>query len=1001
MAMFARIGHSLRCATFKYHAVSTLAQRRTYASPPQEGFLRGDNAAYLEALHEDWEADPSSVNTSMRTYFENEAAGRSRSYVSPPGISSVQSQQIVGGANISGEGAAKEILDNLNVVRLIRNYQICGHGKANLDPLGITTGGLSEYINTASLDLSAYNFTDNDLDRTFTLPPGQRVLFDNRPGPFSLREIVDRLKVVYCESIGYEFMHIQDSEKCDWIRNRIESPAVEGFSVEEKKSIAHNLVKSHGFENFLHKKYATEKRFGVDGSESLIPGMIRMIERASSHGVELIVMGMPHRGRLNVLHNVFRKPISMIFNEFTSTTGPEEWGGSGDVKYHLGMSSKVEIEGREMQLSLLANPSHLEAVNPVVVGKVRAEQLLRGDDERKRVMSVLLHGDAAFAGQGVVYESLGLADLPAYTTGGTIHIVVNNQIGFTTDPRESRSSPYCTDIAKFVDAPIFHVNGDDVEAVARCMDIAVEWRQKFGTDVVVDIVCYRRFGHNETDQPKFTQPLMYERIEKQPKTIEFYSQQLIDEGVITAEWLKDEVFKFDKGLEKAYDARETYDSQVDEELALFWQGLVSRESYTEKARNTGIKKKVFDEIGTKITQFPDDLKIHAALQRIIKARTQIFNTGEGIDWATGEALAFGSLLLEGTHVRLSGQDVERGTFSHRHTVIHDQETDGKTYVPLSKLSDDQAPFTVCNSHLSEYGVLGFELGYSQADPHQLIIWEAQFGDFHNTAQCIIDQFICAGEAKWGSQSGLVMLLPHGYEGMGPEHSSARLERFLQMSNDDEDHYPTTDSDDFALKQIIAGNWQVINATTPAQIFHALRRQVLRPFRKPLIVMTPKSLLRHPLAKSSFSEFGEGTCFKRLIPESDEAIYSGSSNNDVRKVIFCSGKVYYDLIQERTSKGITDVAIARVEQLSPFPFDLVHKHADEFPNAEVVWCQEEPRNMGAWSYVAPRFETALAKSDSHQSTRASFAGRPPSASTAAGDKTIHKREVKKLLATAFA
>jgi 2-oxoglutarate dehydrogenase E1 component len=961
-------------------------------NPPQESWLSGNNAAYLEALYADWEQDPSTVHPSFRTYFENEAAGVAHSYVSPPGLNAVKSTVPVGGGDID----PKVMLDTLNVVRLIRSYQISGHALAHLDPLAIGHGSLIEP--SKSLELSEYGFTDADLDRKFMIAPAQRNLFGNEAGPFSLRDIHERLKQTYCQRIGFEYMHIQDSDRCDWLRQKIETP-FQGFTDDERKSLALDLIKSHGFENFLMKKYVTEKRFGVDGCESLIPAMNRMVGTAVDQGVELIVMGMPHRGRLNVLHNVLKKPMGMIFNEFTSTLGPKDWGGSGDVKYHLGMSSQINLNGKEVNLSLLANPSHLEAVDPVVIGKVRAEQLYRGDVTQQRVMPVLLHGDAAFAGQGVVYETLGLSELPAYGTGGTLHIVVNNQIGFTTDPRASRSTPYCTDVAKAVDAPIFHVNGDDVEAVARVMDIAVEWRQTFGTDVVVDIVCYRRFGHNETDQPKFTQPLMYQRIEKQRKTIDIYSEILVGDGVVTPDWIKENEVAFDAGLEETFGSASEYDPETDEEMKLFWEGM-ALEQYQEKSLNTGIESDVISHIGDAISSYPDDFIVHPALKRVLKGRSKMFE-GEGdLDWATGEALAFGSLLLEGTHVRLSGQDVERGTFSHRHHVIHDQESDGKTFRPLDHLSDDQAPYTVCNSHLSEYGVLGFELGYSQANPHSLVIWEAQFGDFANTAQCIIDQFICSGEDKWGRQSGIVMQLPHGYEGMGPEHSSARLERFLQLSDDDEDVYPETDGE-FAYDQIQDGNWQIVNATTPANIFHALRRQVHRPFRKPLIVMSPKSLLRHPQARSTLGEIAPGSWFKRLIPETDAAIYDGAANAGVRKVVFCSGKVYYDLLNARTEKEVDDVALVRVEQLSPFPMDLVHKHADEFPNAELVWAQEEPRNMGGWSYVSPRIETSMTKSTHHQDKRVTYVGRAAAASTATGDKVIHKRQFKDMMDAAFA
>jgi len=763
------------------------------------------------------------------------------------------------------------------------------------------------------------------------------------------------------------------------------------------------LVQGHGFEGFLQKRYGTEKRFGVDGCESLIPGMNTMIEHASELGVDRCIIGMPHRGRLNVLHNVLRKPIEMIFNEFGATLDPDE-EGSGDVKYHLGMSSNVTCErsGKEMHLSLLANPSHLEAVDPVVMGKTSAEQLLRNDTDRTAIMPVLLHGDAAFAGQGVVYETFGFADLPSYSTGGTVHIVVNNQVGFTTDPRHSRSTLHCTDIAKVASAPIFHCNGDDVEAVARCFELAVEWRQEFKTDAVIDIVCFRRNGHNETDQPAFTQPLMYEKIAKHPPTINQYKAALVAEGVVEDGWTESKEKAYEVGLNDAYTRAPDFEVPKEEFWDENWSSIATRVE-NAKVYDTGIDADVARQIGAAISTQPEDFAMHKALQRILKGRAKMYDADADepvFDWATGEALAFGSLLLEGKHVRLSGQDVERGTFSHRHHLYHDQTTDGKTYCPLANLAEGQAPYTVTNSHLSEYAVLGFELGYASANPDGLICWEAQFGDFANTAQCIIDQFVSSGQAKWGRQNGLVMMLPHGYEGMGPEHSSARLERFLQMCDDDEDVYPPMSES--RITQIERANMQVVYPTTPANMFHVLRRQIYRDFRKPLIVMTPKSLLRHPLAKSSLNSVGPGTRFSRFYPETDTSIFAGEAaeNHEVRKLILCSGKIYYDLVQEREARGISDVAIARVEQISPFPFDLVHRHADNFPNAEVVWAQEEPRNMGGWSYVDPRIETALTETTHHSGRRPSYVGRGSAASTATGDKVVHKREVKQLYEDAF-
>lgn len=849
----------------------------------------------------------------------------------------------------------------------------------------------------AVLDLDFYGLSEADLSQAFVVGDAGKALFPEDPtGVHNLSEIVSRLNSVYCQSIGYEYMYIQEKNRCEWLRSRIEGPQ-EGYSADQKIAVARGLAAGHGFEAVIEKKFGTEKRFGVDGCESLIPGMQQMIEQASSNGVKTCIIGMPHRGRLNVLCNVMQKPIEKIFNEFAGLTSDDD--GSGDVKYHLGISSDVDCKsGNPMHLSLLANPSHLEAVDPVVEGKARAEQLLLNDPEGKQVMPVLLHGDAAFAGQGVVFETFGMANLNEYKTGGTVHIVVNNQVGFTTDPRHARSSMYCTDVAKASNAPIFHVNGDDVEAVTKVFELAVDYRQEFGTDVVIDIVCFRRNGHNETDQPEFTQPMMYSKIKEHPGAIHLYKDQLVAEGVAAPEDVEKMLADYDQTSSEAFDNAKEYETEQMEFFNGNWS-KIQRKQDIAKIYSTGIELEELTAIASKFSEVPDDVNVHPTLKRILKARVKAIEEDD-INWATGEALAFGSLLLEGTHVRLSGQDVERGTFSHRHHVVHDQAVDGKTYCSLANLGEEQAPYTVSNSHLSEYAVLGFELGYSGANPNQLVCWEAQFGDFANTAQCIIDQFVSSGQAKWGRQSGLVMLLPHGYEGMGPEHSSARLERFLQMCDDDEDVYPEMDM--LARTQIERCNWQVVNPTTPANIFHLLRRQVHRDFRKPLVVMTPKSLLNHPEAKSSMEDMGPGTLFRRMYPEMDESIHAGGDavNSDVRRLIFCSGKVYYDLLKEREERGITDVALARVEQISPFPFDLVHRHAENFPEAEIVWAQEEPRNMGGWSYVDPRIETALRDADSHAGGRARYVGRAPSASTATGDKTVHKLELKQLLSDAF-
>jgi len=707
-------------------------------------------------------------------------------------------------------------------------------------------------------------------------------------------------------------------------------------------------------------------------------------------------MGMPHRGRLNVLANVVRKPMEQIFSEFQGTASPDpdqDFSGSGDVKYHLGMSYlRPTISGKEVHLSLVANPSHLEAVNPVVEGKTRAKQHYQGDTKRKKSMSLLLHGDAAFSGQGVVFETMGLSDLHAYTTGGTVHIVVNNQIGFTTDPRSSRSSPYCTDVAKAIQAPIFHVNGDDTEAVARVCRLAAKWRQRFHRDVVIDIVCYRKQGHNELDQPKFTQPQMYTAIDRMTPVFKKYSDELIAQGIVTPDEVKALSERVRGEMETKLIESKTFVPSKGDWLSSNWAGMLPP-NIEAKQHDTGVERSTLEKVGNAITSLPDTFSPHRMVGKIYQARNDMINTGKGIDWALAEQLAWGSLLLEGNHVRISGQDVERGTFSHCHCVVHDQKAFGDKYSPLTSIDPAQAQFHACNSSLSEFAVLGFELGYSLENPASLVMWEAQFGDFANTAQCMIDQFICSGEQKWLRQSGLTMLLPHGYEGQGPEHSSARLERFLQMCDDDEDEFP----DVSALgkqSRIQLANWQIVNVTTPANYFHVLRRQVWRDFRKPMVVMSPKSLLRHKLVKSDIEEFLPGSRFQRVLPDTCEGLAAPES---VRKLVFCTGKVYFDLLSARTAKEVEDVAVTRIEQISPFPFDLVQEEVKKYPNAEVIWCQEEPKNAGAWQYVRPRIVTA---SRDVRPVQPAYAGRKPAASTATGHGSWHNKEIEEFLARAL-
>ena len=719
------------------------------------------------------------------------------------------------------------------------------------------------------------------------------------------------------------------------------------------------------------------KRFGLDGGESLIPAMEQIIKRGGALGVKDIIIGMPHRGRLNVLVNVLAKPLRAIFNEFQGGSfKPKEVDGSGDVKYHLGASSDREFDGNKVHLSLTANPSHLEAVNPVVLGKARAKQEQYDDDTRRSVMPILLHGDAAFAGQGVVAECFGLSGLTGHRTGGTMHIVINNQIGFTTAPHFSRSSPYPTDIALMVEAPIFHVNGDDPEAVVHAARVATEFRQKFAKDVVLDIFCYRRFGHNEGDEPMFTQPFMYKTIKKHKTTLQLYSERLIADGLMPKSEIENCKDNFQEILNNEFDAGKDYKPNKADWLDGRWSHLnQNKENY--QRGSTSISSKSFDQISKALTKKPKNFQLHKTVERQLIGKAEILKAGEALDWATGEALAFGSLLLEGFPVRLSGQDSARGTFSQRHSVLIDQETEERRY-PLNHIDKNQKYYEVIDSMLSEYAVLGFEYGYSLSEPNALVVWEAQFGDFANGAQIMFDQFICSGERKWLRMSGLVMLLPHGYEGQGPEHSSARLERFLQNSAEE--------------------NWIIANCTTPANYFHILRRQLHRTYRKPLVLMTPKSLLRNKFAVSSKKEFVEGSSFHRVLwDDAQKGISKTKLKEDIKikRIIACSGKVYYDLLQERDTHNLTDTYLLRVEQLYPVPALALTKELGRFKNADLIWCQEEPKNQGAWSFIEPNLEQILGRLKV-KAKRANFVGRPPSASPATGLASQHKEQQEKLV-----
>ena len=935
--------------------------------------LFGTNSIYIEQLYQNYLESPSSVDESWQAFFRDMGDSLDVVIANHNGASwSPRDLKVVGvktGAPVKTQaptGAVSEqaCADSIYALMLIRAYKVRGHLLANLDPLGIEGGQMHP-----DLDPATYGFTEDDYDREIYI--GGTLGLEKA----TLRELIALLRKIYASKIGVEFMHIPDLEERDWVAERIEQ--AEGraaISDEDKKTILQDIIKVQEFEQFLHKKFPGAKRFSAEGGESVFAGLEKIIETAALSGVKEVVIGMPHRGRLNVLTKVMGRRYASMLSEFQGNQAhfSESMDASGDVKYHQGASSDREFEGKRIHLSLAANPSHLEAVNPVVAGRVRAKQDIFKDESRLSAMGVLLHGDAAFCGQGVVPETLALADLRGYTTGGTLHIVVNNQIGFTTSPKDGRVSPYPTDIAKGAHAPIFHVNGDDPEAVVFAARLAVDFRQRFKKDVVLDVFCYRRYGHNEGDEPFFTQPAMYNRIKGHKRPMEVYAERLISERVIAEsdyEAMRSDFLNF---LEEEFTASQNYEADEADWLKGNWSGLRNPERGLKGHTETGVAKKELKKIGEALGSYPESFNIHSKLVKQMEAKRKMMETGKGIDWATAEALAFGSLLAKGHNVRLSGQDCTRGTFSQRHSGLVDQKTEER-YYPLNNLNvGDQAHYEVIDSNLSEFAVLGFEYGYSLAEPNSLVLWEAQFGDFSNGAQVIIDQFISSSEIKWLRFSGLVMLLPHGYEGQGPEHSSARLERYLQLCAED--------------------NIQVANCTTPANYFHVLRRQLCRDFRKPLIIMTPKSLLRHKRCVSTLDEFDTGTYFKRVIGETDKAI----DTKKVKRVVLCSGKVYYDLLEERENQKIKDVAILRLEQYYPFPDVDLEEELKEYPKLEeVVWCQEEPENMGAWFFVDRRIEAVLTKLGG-KATRPLYAGRPAAASPAAGYPKIHKRKQQALV-----
>jgi len=979
-------------------------------------FLYGGNADYIDQLYADYEKNPASVDAEWRDFFDSLHDNKDDVLKNAEGASWQQpnwpvkeSGELV--AALDGNWAAVEqhmtsklqgkaakgskaaagasetdivsaARDSVRAIMMIRAYRMRGHLHARLDPLQLAEAP-EDYNELAP---ETYGFTAVDYDRP--------IFIDNVLGMeyATIAQMLEILNRTYCSTIGVEFMHISDPAQKAWIQERIEGKSVD-FTPEGKKAILNKLVEAEGFEQFLDVKYKGTKRFGLDGGEALIPALEQIIKRGGALGVEELVLGMAHRGRLNVLSQVMSKPHRAIFHEFKGGSyKPDDVEGSGDVKYHLGASSDRNFDGNNVHLSLLPNPSHLEIVNPVVMGKARAKQdLLAGSTrtdlvpltERAKVLPLLIHGDAAFAGQGVVAEMFGLSGLKGYRVAGSIHFIINNQIGFTTNPRFSRSSPYPSDMAKMIEAPIFHVNGDDPEAVVHVAKIASEFRQQFHKPVVIDMFCYRRFGHNEGDEPSFTQPLMYKAIRGHKTTLGLYSEKLISEGLVTAEDVDALKHAWREKLEIEFEAGASYKPNKADWLDGSWAGLRAADSADEQRRGaTGVALKTLKEIGRKLVEVPKGFHVHRTIQRFLDNRAQMMESGEGIDWATAESLAFGSLVAEGSPIRLSGQDVERGTFSQRHTVLYDQENEER-YIPLNNIQKGQAIYEVINSMLSEEAVLGFEYGYSLAEPRGLTLWEGQFGDFANGAQVVFDQFISSAESKWLRMSGLVCLLPHGFEGQGPEHSSARLERYLQLCAED--------------------NMQVANCTTPANYFHILRRQMKRDFRKPLILMTPKSLLRHKRAVSTLAELGSDSSFHRLLTDDAETLKGQAvklqKDSKIRRVVLCSGKVYYDLYEEREKRGIDDVYLLRVEQLYPVPAKALVTMLKRFRNAEIVWCQEEPKNMGAWSFIEPYLEWVLAHIDAKH-PRARYAGRSASASPATGLMSKHLEELAAFLEDAL-
>jgi 2-oxoglutarate dehydrogenase E1 component len=944
-------------------------------------FLVGTNSEFINEFYTDYISDPSSLPESWRKFFDGLSDSQKLVYDDIKGPSWSPEKKLEKlklskdfkkefnekSDEINLDLVKQAAKDSVRAIMLIRAYRIRGHLIANLDPLLI-----QEKKEHLELKPETYGFEKKDYNR--------KIFLDGVLGlqNADLNQILKILKKTYSSNIGYEFMHMGDPDEKSWIRDRIEGPEKNiSFTENGKKAILNKIIQAEGFEKYLHVKFVGTKRFGLDGGEALIPALEQIIKKGGNLGAKEIKIGMPHRGRLNVLVNVMGKPFKAIFSEFFGKTASSKKDFEGDVKYHLGASSNREFDGNSVHISLTDNPSHLEAVNPVVLGQVRAKQFFHKDKERKKVIPVLMHGDAAFAGQGIVAECFAMSGLPGHNIGGTIHIIVNNQIGFTTAPRFARSSPYPSDVAKIAQAPIFHVNGDDPEAVVHCAKIATEYRQKFNRDVVIDIVCYRRFGHNEGDEPSFTQPIMYKKIKAHPSTLSIYGKKLSQEGLTSENELQKEKINFKNFLEKELESSKNYKSELkwfDGTWSRFKPGLGK-----DKKGASGVDEKLITSIGKKISKIPINFNVHKTLKRIFDQRLKVIQEGKAIDWSTAESLAFGTLLTEGFSVRLSGQDSGRGTFSQRHAVLRNQDSHER-YIPLNNISKKQKNFEIIDTLLSEFAVLGFEFGYSISEPETLVLWEAQFGDFANGAQVIIDQFISSGESKWGRASGLVMLLPHGYEGQGPEHSSARLERFLQLCAGE--------------------NIQVVNCTTPSNYFHVLRRQMHREFRKPLIIMTPKSLLRHKKCVSNISEFSLKSTFHRVLEDDS---YSEAKNlldikkkdSKIKKVVMCSGKIYYDLIEAREKLKNDSVTFIRIEQLYPFPVKTLANILKRYKKAQFIWCQEEPKNMGPWNTVRNYIDRTLDMIDLGDFSL-KYVGRKASSSTATGNLNKHLAQQKEIL-----